>query len=84
VVVPRAEDLVRDERPLPLTEMRLPSPTPGLTPSLPEPETDPEVQIPPSPKRGSVWRIQRDELDEEAPVVNNTPEHHPWNLIVHQ
>jgi len=47
VVVPRAEDLVREERPLPLTEVRPPPPAPDLTPSLPEPGTDPEVQNPP-------------------------------------
>jgi len=57
VVVPRAEDLVRDERPLPLPEVRQPSPAPGLTPSLSEPETSPEVQPPPG--RGSIQRNQR-------------------------
>jgi len=34
VVVPRAEDLARNERPLPLTEVRPPSPTPDLAPSF--------------------------------------------------
>jgi len=46
VVVPREEDLARNERPLPLTEVCPPSLTRGLTPSLPDPELGPEVQNP--------------------------------------
>jgi len=60
MVVPRAEDLVRDERPLPLTEVHPPPPTPDLTPSLPEPGTGPAVQTlsTPPPGRGSIRRNQ--------------------------
>jgi len=46
VVIPREADLVRDERPLPLTEVSLPPPAPDLTPSLPGPELGPEVETP--------------------------------------
>jgi len=44
VVIPWDEDLVRDERPLPLTGVRPPPPTLGVTPSLQETKPDPEVQ----------------------------------------
>jgi len=59
-----AEDLVREERPLPLTEVRPPPPAPDLTPSLPEPETDPEVQNPPGGGAPS------GDIREEMPVTN--------------
>jgi len=52
VVVARAEDLVRQERPLPSTEVCPPPPVPSLTPPLSEPDTDPEVQTPP-PRGGA-------------------------------
>jgi len=68
VVVPRAEDLARDERPLPLAEARPPSPAPGLTPSLPEPEPGPEVQKPPG--GGALYGEIREEQSEEIPVAN--------------
>jgi len=45
VVMPRAEDLARQERPLPPTEVRPPPPEPSLMPPLPD--ADPEVQKPP-------------------------------------
>jgi len=48
VVVPREEDLARNERPLPLTEVRPPSPMPDLMPPFPESEPGPKVQIPPA------------------------------------
>jgi len=56
VVVPWADDLARDDRPPPLVEVRPPSPTPGLTPTLPETIADPEVQTPTPWGRGSIQR----------------------------
>jgi len=68
VVVPRTEDLARDDRPPPLTEVPPPSPTPGLTPPLPETETDPEVKNPPG--GGAPSGEIREEQSEEIPVTN--------------
>jgi len=65
VVMPRAEDLVRDERPLPLTEARQPSPAPDLMPSLPKPETGLEVQTP----------LPREGLHPEISGKNKTSKH---------
>jgi len=51
VVMPQIEELVRQERPPPLTEVRPPPPTPGplpLPPSLPSPYTGSKVQKPPA------------------------------------
>jgi len=59
VVVLQAEGLVRDKRLLPLTEVHLPSPTPDLTPLLPEPGTGTEVQNPFPRGRGSIQRNHR-------------------------
>jgi len=61
---------VREERPLRLTEARPPPPTPVRTPSLPEPETDPEVQNPP------VGGAPSGDLGEET-TVTSRPEMPP-------
>jgi len=68
VVVPRAEDLVRDERPLPLAEVRPPSLAPVLTSTLPEPEAGPEVQNPPG--GGAPSGEIREKQNEEIPVAD--------------
>jgi len=69
VVVLRAEDLARDERPLPLTEVRPPSLAPDLMPPLPETKSDPEVQNPP-PGGGAPSGEVREEQSEETPVTS--------------
>jgi len=63
-----AEDLARDGRPLPLTEVCLPFPTPDLTPSLLEPGAGPEVQTPPG--GGAPSGEIREKQNEETPVIN--------------
>jgi len=76
VVAPRAEDLVKEERPLPLTEVRPPPPAPDLTPPLPEPETDPEVQNPPrggAPSRDIMEKTQVTNRPVTPPVEHNSP-----------
>jgi len=61
VVVPRAEDLVRDERPLPLTEMHPPPPNTGPN-AIPTGTWDGSSSAnplhPPLPGRGSIRRNQ--------------------------
>jgi len=66
--VPRAEDLVRQERPLPSTEVRPPPPAPNLPPPLPEPITDPEVQNPP------VGGAPSGNNEDEDVTINDGPE----------
>jgi len=76
VVVPRAEDLVREERPLSSTDVHPPPPAPSLTPLLPEPETDPEVQNPPGERL-------HPEISERKHQSLAGRYHHPWNVTVH-
>jgi len=60
VVLPRKEDLTRDERPLLSAEVGTPPLAPGPTPSLPEPESSPEVETP--TERGALSREIKKEL----------------------
>jgi len=75
--MPRAEDLVRQERPLLLTEVRPPPPAPSLTPPLPEPDSAPEVQTPPPGGGASSRDIREDTAvnsrPETPPVEHNSP-----------
>jgi len=76
VVRPRAENLARQERPLPSLEVRPPPPAPSLTAPLPEPDADPEVQKPP---RGGA---PSGDIGEET-TVTSRPETPPVDITVH-
>jgi len=75
VVIPREEDLVRDERPLLTTEVRPPPSIPSLIPSLPETEPVPKVQ---TPTEGGALSGEQNEVIttgelEAPPVVSTCP-----------
>jgi len=75
VVVPREEDLARDEQPLPPAEVGLLPPAPGLMPSLPEPRLGPEVETPTdgeAPSGEIREEVVANEL-EVPPVEPNSP-----------
>jgi len=87
VVMPQIEDLVRQERPPPLTEVRPPPPTPGplpltpiMPPSLPSPYTGSKVQKPPAggapsgDKKNGTTRSGQEALPVE---INNPPVNTP-------
>jgi len=76
VVRPRAEDLARQERPLPSLEVRPPPPAPSLTPPLPEPDAGLEVQKPPrgGPPSGDIGKEATiTSRLETPPVRHNSP-----------